>query len=99
MHKLESPLTNLNLGGVDSQVGHTSPTQPVGLLEPQATPVTIVPPAYTSAYSDDALRTSPQLPPEIVMNIMSFVHRGDQIVLANACKVSRAWYQAAVGFL
>ena len=100
MDKLESHLTDLNLGGVDNQItGHISPPQTVGPLEPKASPIAMVPPDDASKTPKATPKATPQLPPEIVMHIMSFVQSGDQTVFANACKVSRGWYHAAIGFL
>lgn len=96
MDELELSAANLNLGGVDNKVvSDILPTQTVGSLRSKATPIAIEPPEYTPK----AFKASPQLPPEIVNHIMSFIHHRDQRVFANACKVSRAWYHAAIRFL
>ncbi|RPB25751.1 hypothetical protein L211DRAFT_835802 [Terfezia boudieri ATCC MYA-4762] len=101
---LESSLANVNFGGVDNRTMDdllSSTYSAIGNLEALSPdclptiPISIEAPEYVPASREGY----PVLPQEIILHILSFVRPDNQQFFANACKVSRTWYHAAIGHL
>ena len=105
---LESSVASVSFGGVDNRTMDdllSSTYSAIGNLESMSPgclptiPISIEAPEYVPSSRGG----SPVLPQEIILHIFSFVRPDNQPakqkIFANACKISRFWYHAAIGHL